>query len=81
MEANGAIRLQPCRLRHERGLSQDDFANEAEVSRSYLSQLEKGQFHANLKIIGALVETLNGAAPRRRRFIRASTMRRRCSAR
>jgi transcriptional regulator with XRE-family HTH domain len=28
------------RLRHEEGLSQDDLAYEAEVSRSYLSQLE-----------------------------------------
>ena len=30
-------------LRHEKGLSQDDLAYEAEVSRSYLSQLEKGR--------------------------------------
>ena len=32
------------RLRHTRGLSQDELAYEAEVSRSYLSQLEKGAF-------------------------------------
>jgi transcriptional regulator with XRE-family HTH domain len=32
------------RLRHEKGLSQDDLAYGAEVSRSYLSQLEKGTF-------------------------------------
>jgi DNA-binding XRE family transcriptional regulator len=30
------------RLRHAKGLSQDDLAYEAEVNRSYLSQLEKG---------------------------------------
>ena len=30
------------RLRHAKGLLQDDLAYEAEVSRSYLSQLEKG---------------------------------------
>ena len=42
------------RLRHEKGLSQDDLAYEAEVSRSYLSQLEKGAFYASLKIIGKL---------------------------
>ena len=42
------------RLRHEKGLSQDDLAYEAEVSRSYLSQLEKGSFHASLKIVGKL---------------------------
>jgi transcriptional regulator with XRE-family HTH domain len=46
------------RLRHERGLSQDDLAYEAEVSRSYLSQLEKGAFYASLKIIGRLAEAL-----------------------
>jgi transcriptional regulator with XRE-family HTH domain len=46
------------RLRHERGLSQDDLAYEAEVSRSYLSQLEKGVFYASLKIIGRLAEAL-----------------------
>ena len=46
------------RLRNEKGLSQDDLAYEAEVSRSYLSQLEKGAFHASLKIIGKLAEVL-----------------------
>jgi transcriptional regulator with XRE-family HTH domain len=46
------------RLRHEKGLSQDDLAYEAEVSRSYLSQLEKGAFYASLKIVGKLAEAL-----------------------
>jgi transcriptional regulator with XRE-family HTH domain len=46
------------RVRHEKGLSQDDLAYEAEVSRSYLSQLEKGAFYASLKIIGRLAEAL-----------------------
>ena len=46
------------RLRHEKGLSQDDLAYEAEVSRSYLSQLEKGAFYASLKIIGRLAEAI-----------------------
>jgi transcriptional regulator with XRE-family HTH domain len=46
------------RLRHEKGLSQDDLAYEAEMSRSYLSQLEKGAFYASLKIIGRLAEAL-----------------------
>jgi transcriptional regulator with XRE-family HTH domain len=47
------------RLRHERGLSQDDLAYEAEISRSYLSQLEKGSYYASLKIIGKLSAVLN----------------------
>lgn len=46
------------RLRHERGLSQDDLAHEAHISRSYLSQIEKGEFHVSLKVIGKLAETL-----------------------
>jgi len=39
------------RLRNAKGLSQDDLAYEAEVSRSYLSQLEKGKFYASLRVI------------------------------
>lgn len=46
------------RLRHAKGLSQDDVAYEAEISRSYLSQLEKGSVHASLKIIGKLADVL-----------------------
>lgn len=46
------------RLRHAKGLSQDDLAYEAEVSRSYLSQLEKGGFYASLKIVGKLATVL-----------------------
>jgi transcriptional regulator with XRE-family HTH domain len=46
------------RVRHEKGLSQDDLAYEAEVSRSYLSQLEKGAFYASLRIVGRLAKTL-----------------------
>lgn len=46
------------RLRHAKGLSQDDLAYEAGVSRSYLSQLEKGAFYASLKIVGKLATVL-----------------------
>ena len=46
------------RIRHERGLSQDDLAAEAEISRSYLSQIEKGKFHVSLKIIAKLTGVL-----------------------
>jgi transcriptional regulator with XRE-family HTH domain len=46
------------RWRNARELSQDDLAYEAEVSRSYLSQLEKGKFYASLKIIGWLASVL-----------------------
>lgn len=46
------------RLRNAKGISQDDLAYGAKVSRSYLSQLEKGSFYASLKIIGRLASTL-----------------------
>lgn len=46
------------RLRNDRGLAQDDLAYEAEVSRSYLSQLEKGAFYASLKVVGKLATAL-----------------------
>lgn len=46
------------RLRHAKGLSQDDLAYEAEVSRSYLSQLEKGAFYVSIKIVGKLADVL-----------------------
>jgi transcriptional regulator with XRE-family HTH domain len=47
------------RLRHAKGLSQDDLAYEAEVSRSYLSQLVKGVFYASLKILEKLARVLD----------------------
>jgi len=46
------------RLRHAKGLSQDDLAYEAGVSRSYLSQIEKEAFFASLKIVGRLADAL-----------------------
>ena len=46
------------RWRNARELSQDDLAYEAGVSRSYLSQLEKGSFYASLKVIGRLAGAL-----------------------
>jgi transcriptional regulator with XRE-family HTH domain len=47
------------RWRNARGLSQDDLAYEAGVSRSYVSQLEKGAYYASLKIVGRLAEALD----------------------
>jgi transcriptional regulator with XRE-family HTH domain len=47
------------RLRHAKGFSQDDLAYEAEISRSYLSQLEKGSYYASLKIVGKLAVVLD----------------------
>jgi transcriptional regulator with XRE-family HTH domain len=46
------------RLRNAKGVSQDDLAHEANVSRSYLSQLEKGTFYASLNVVGRLSSAL-----------------------
>jgi transcriptional regulator with XRE-family HTH domain len=47
------------RLRNAKGLSQDNLAYEAEVGRSYLSQLEKGDFYASRKVVGKLAGALD----------------------
>jgi transcriptional regulator with XRE-family HTH domain len=47
------------RLRHANGLSQDDLAYDAEVSRSYLSQLEIGTFFASLRMVARLADALD----------------------
>jgi len=46
------------RLRNAKGLSQDELAYQAKISRSYLSQIEKSSFYASLKIVGKLAQTL-----------------------
>ena len=43
----------------QKGLVQNDPAYEAEISSSYLSQLEKGAFYASLKTIGKLAVVLD----------------------
>jgi transcriptional regulator with XRE-family HTH domain len=58
MDLRGVFATNLRRLRNARGLSQDDLAYDAGVSRSYLSQLEKGVFHASLKVIGKLARAL-----------------------
>ncbi|HWE75519.1 MAG TPA: helix-turn-helix transcriptional regulator [Stellaceae bacterium] len=47
------------RARNAKGMSQDDLAYEAGVSRSYLSQIERGTFFVSLKIIGRLARALS----------------------
>jgi len=47
------------RLRNAKGLSQDELAYQAKISRSYLSQIEKGCFYVSIKIVGKLATTLD----------------------
>lgn len=46
------------RLRHERGISQETLAYEADVNRTYISKLEKGVSFAGLEIIGKFAAVL-----------------------
>ena len=46
------------KIRNAKGLSQDALAYDAEVSRSYLSQLEKGTYYASLRVIERLAKVL-----------------------
>jgi transcriptional regulator with XRE-family HTH domain len=46
------------RLRHAKGLSQEDLAYEADVNRTYMSKLEKGGSYPGLEIIGKLARVL-----------------------
>ncbi len=46
------------RLRHAKGLSQEDLAHEADINRTYISKIESGITYAGLEIIGKLAETL-----------------------
>jgi transcriptional regulator with XRE-family HTH domain len=69
MDLRGLFATNLRRIRHARGLSQDELAYETGMSRSYLSQLEKGSYYASLKIIGRLADALNVEATE---FLQAS---------
>jgi transcriptional regulator with XRE-family HTH domain len=58
MDLRDAFATNLRRLRNAKGISQDDLAYDAGISRGYLSQLEKGQFHVSIKVIGKLADTL-----------------------
>ena len=67
------------RLRHERGLSQEDLAYTAGINRTYLSKLETGASYVGLEILGRLAAVLEVEAaellklpPKRSRRSRAS---------
>ena len=46
------------RLRHAKGISQEDLAYEAGVNRTYVSKLEKGTSYPGREIIAKLVAVL-----------------------
>jgi transcriptional regulator with XRE-family HTH domain len=46
------------RVRHQRKLSQEGLAHDAEVDRAYLSRVERGVTYVGLEIIGRLADVL-----------------------
>lgn len=46
------------RIRHEKGVSQEDLAFEAEVNRTYMSKIEKGDTWVGLEIMVKLGRVL-----------------------
>jgi transcriptional regulator with XRE-family HTH domain len=46
------------RLRHAKGISQEDLAYEAGINRSYMSKLERGASYPGLEIIAKLATVL-----------------------
>jgi transcriptional regulator with XRE-family HTH domain len=46
------------RIRHEKGFSQEDLAYEAEVNRTYMSKVEKGDTWVGLEIMVKLGRAL-----------------------
>jgi transcriptional regulator with XRE-family HTH domain len=46
------------RLRHDRKVSQEQLANDAEVDRAYLSRVERAVTYVGLEIIGKLAAIL-----------------------
>ncbi|GAB5466445.1 MAG: hypothetical protein Kapaf2KO_18810 [Candidatus Kapaibacteriales bacterium] len=45
-------------IRLEKGLSQESLANQSDIDRTYISDIEKGERNTSLKIIERLSETL-----------------------
>ena len=41
------------------GLSQDDLADQAQVHRSYISEIERGQRNFTIKVLTLMAESLN----------------------
>ncbi len=46
------------RLRQEKGLSQEGFAFEAEIHRTYISDLERGARNPTITVVEKLAKTL-----------------------
>lgn len=59
MDLREVFALNLRRLRHAKGLSQEDLAYTADVNRTYISKLEKGVSYPGLEVIGKIATVLD----------------------
>jgi transcriptional regulator with XRE-family HTH domain len=59
MDLRQTFALNLRRLRHERGRTQENLAHEAEISRSHMSEIERGNVWVGLEIIAKLSDVLD----------------------
>ena len=58
MDLRDAFATNLRRLRHTKGLSQEELADLAVINRTYVSKLETGATYVGLEIIGKLADVL-----------------------
>lgn len=51
------------RLRHARGLSQEELAHRAEIDRTYVSSLERSVYAAGIDVVDRIAKVLGVEAP------------------
>lgn len=62
MEIRDILALNLKRLRAERGLSQEDLADSADVDRTYVSSLERSVYAAGIDVVERLAKALGVTA-------------------
>jgi transcriptional regulator with XRE-family HTH domain len=58
MNLRGVVAKNLRRLRHERGVSQEDLADRADINRNYVGMLEREEHAATIDILEKLADVL-----------------------
>lgn len=62
MESREALARNIRKLRQERGMSQEDLADKADLDRTYISSLERRRYAATVDVIDKLAKALGADA-------------------
>ena len=62
MEIRDVLALNLKRLRADRGLSQEDLADRADIDRTYISSLERSVYAAGIDVVDRLAKALGVTA-------------------